>query len=132
MTASSAFFRDSLLWPMVWQSVYIPLLPDTMVDFLQSPVPYLLGVHVDAYERQHIHPTSGNQNADVRAAAAAAIRAAAATEDRKGQRNQTESEYDCGSEVVVANMYFEILGEQPPAVVPTEPGTREHHRFTSL
>jgi len=92
----------------------------------------LVGVHVDAYERQHIHPTSGNQNADVRAAAAAEICAAAATEDRKGQRNQTESEYDCGSEVVVANMYFEILGEQPPAVVPTEPGTREHHRFTSL
>ena len=40
---------NALLWPMRWQGVYVPLLPDLMLDFLQSPVPFLLGIHADAY-----------------------------------------------------------------------------------
>ena len=40
---------NALLWPMRWQGVYVPLLPDMMLDFLQSPVPFLLGIHADAY-----------------------------------------------------------------------------------
>ena len=34
---------------MRWQGVYVPLLPDLMLDFLQSPVPYILGLHATAY-----------------------------------------------------------------------------------
>ena len=36
-----------LLWPFRWQGVFIPLLPVQMVEIMQSPVPFLLGVHPD-------------------------------------------------------------------------------------
>ncbi|OQR87800.1 hypothetical protein ACHHYP_08034 [Achlya hypogyna] len=34
-----------LLRPYQWQSTYIPVLPSSLLDFLHSPVPYLVGVH---------------------------------------------------------------------------------------
>ncbi|EQC40932.1 hypothetical protein SDRG_01995 [Saprolegnia diclina VS20] len=34
-----------LLRPFQWQSTYIPVLPSSLLDFLHSPVPYLVGVH---------------------------------------------------------------------------------------
>lgn len=39
-----------LLWPMVWQGVYIPLLPSALIDIVDSPVPYILGIHSEAYD----------------------------------------------------------------------------------
>lgn len=39
----------SFLWPMRWQGVYIPLLPAVMSEIMQSPVPFILGVHADAF-----------------------------------------------------------------------------------
>ncbi|OQR94236.1 hypothetical protein THRCLA_08212 [Thraustotheca clavata] len=34
-----------LLRPYQWQSTYIPVLPSNLLDFLHSPVPYLVGIH---------------------------------------------------------------------------------------
>ncbi|KUF97344.1 hypothetical protein AM588_10011689 [Phytophthora nicotianae] len=34
-----------LLAPFQWQSTYIPLLPSGLLDFLHSPVPFLVGCH---------------------------------------------------------------------------------------
>ena len=37
---------SSLLFPFVWQGIYIPILPTSMsVDFLEAPVPFLVGLH---------------------------------------------------------------------------------------
>ena len=33
-----------LLFPYVWQSVFLPVLPENMAEFLQAPVPFLVGV----------------------------------------------------------------------------------------
>lgn len=33
-----------LLHPLSWQSAYIPILPSTLIDFVQSPVPFIVGV----------------------------------------------------------------------------------------
>lgn len=35
----------SFLFPFVWQGLYLPLLPSSMLDILESPVPYLVGIH---------------------------------------------------------------------------------------
>ena len=40
----------SLLWPLSWLNVYIPVLPLSLIDVLGSPVPYLLGCHTDTFE----------------------------------------------------------------------------------
>ena len=42
----------SLLFPMVWQGVYIPILPRSMLDILDAPVPIVMGV--DKAFIQHI------------------------------------------------------------------------------
>ena len=34
----------SLIFPCVWSFVVIPVLPDQMLEFIQAPVPYILGV----------------------------------------------------------------------------------------
>src|SRR5690606_12671860 len=35
----------SLLFPLVWQGAYIPVMPLAMTDLLEAPVPFLLGIH---------------------------------------------------------------------------------------
>ena len=35
---------SSLLYPLTWQYLYIPVLPGPMIDFLTAPVPFLMGV----------------------------------------------------------------------------------------
>lgn len=37
----------SLLFPFYWQHIYIPLLPAKLLDYLQAPVPFLVGVQAD-------------------------------------------------------------------------------------
>ena len=34
----------TLLFPFVWPHVYVPILPPTMYNFLDAPVPYLMGL----------------------------------------------------------------------------------------
>ncbi|EQC42455.1 hypothetical protein SDRG_00190 [Saprolegnia diclina VS20] len=35
----------ALLYPFAWEHVYIPLLPMKLIEYLQAPVPFFMGVH---------------------------------------------------------------------------------------
>jgi hypothetical protein len=37
----------NLLFPLVWQGAYIPVMPSSMTDILDAPVPFLVGLHSD-------------------------------------------------------------------------------------
>ncbi|KAM4615328.1 DENN domain-containing protein 1A [Polymixia lowei] len=41
----------AMLYPMYWQHVYIPVLPQHLVDYCCAPMPYLIGVHSSLMER---------------------------------------------------------------------------------
>ncbi|KAM8930637.1 DENN domain-containing protein 1B [Pelodytes ibericus] len=41
----------SLLYPMYWQHIYIPVLPPHLLDYCCAPMPYLIGVHLSLIER---------------------------------------------------------------------------------
>lgn len=35
---------NAFLYPMVWQHIFIPVLPMKLKDYLSAPMPYLIGV----------------------------------------------------------------------------------------
>ncbi|XP_070614945.1 DENN domain-containing protein 1A isoform X2 [Erythrolamprus reginae] len=41
----------SLLYPMFWQHVYIPVLPPHLLDYCCAPMPYLIGIHISLIEK---------------------------------------------------------------------------------
>ncbi|XP_032088577.1 DENN domain-containing protein 1A isoform X2 [Thamnophis elegans] len=41
----------SLLYPMYWQHVYIPVLPPHLLDYCCAPMPYLIGIHLSLIEK---------------------------------------------------------------------------------
>lgn len=50
---------SALLFPFSWQHVYIPILPANLLDILQAPVPYLIGIDeqmLQMAERQGMLP----------------------------------------------------------------------------
>ena len=40
----------SLLYPLYWPHVYIPVLPASLLTYLESPMPFLVGVHTSSLE----------------------------------------------------------------------------------
>ncbi|KJE89002.1 hypothetical protein CAOG_00564 [Capsaspora owczarzaki ATCC 30864] len=48
LTATCESFR-SLLFPFEWEHVYIPILPPSLLLVVQSPAPFFLGMHTDAF-----------------------------------------------------------------------------------
>ncbi|KAL3936827.1 MAG: hypothetical protein SGBAC_007940 [Bacillariaceae sp.] len=40
----------SLLFPFTWQGMYIPILPNKMVDAIEAPIPFLVGIHGGEFE----------------------------------------------------------------------------------
>ncbi|KAJ6657648.1 hypothetical protein lerEdw1_002149 [Lerista edwardsae] len=42
---------SSMLYPMHWQHIYIPVLPPHLLDYCCAPMPYLIGVHTSLMER---------------------------------------------------------------------------------
>lgn len=50
---------NAFLYPMVWQHIFIPLLPWEFKDYLGAPMPYLIGVPIPVLEtvsaKQRIH-----------------------------------------------------------------------------
>ncbi|XP_053154560.1 DENN domain-containing protein 1C isoform X1 [Hemicordylus capensis] len=42
---------SSMLYPMHWQHIYIPVLPSHLLDYCCAPMPYLIGVHSSLMER---------------------------------------------------------------------------------
>lgn len=45
----------SFLFPFTWQGAYIPILPDTMTEILDAPVPYLIGMQRDYFDKYEMH-----------------------------------------------------------------------------
>lgn len=41
----------AMLYPMFWQHVYIPVLPQHLLDYCCAPMPYLIGVHSSLMEK---------------------------------------------------------------------------------
>ena len=35
----------ALVFPFQWQHVYVPILPASLMHFLDAPVPFIMGVH---------------------------------------------------------------------------------------
>lgn len=42
---------NSLIYPMIWQHIYIPVLPLALMDYLLAPMPFLIGVPSTILER---------------------------------------------------------------------------------
>lgn len=36
-----------LLFPFEWHHIYIPILPIDLLEFLEAPTPYIIGIHID-------------------------------------------------------------------------------------
>lgn len=43
----------AMMYPMHWQHVYIPVLPQHLLDYCCAPMPYLIGVHSSLMEKVH-------------------------------------------------------------------------------
>uniref|UniRef100_A0A8C7U0L2 DENN/MADD domain containing 1A n=1 Tax=Oncorhynchus mykiss TaxID=8022 RepID=A0A8C7U0L2_ONCMY len=41
----------AMMYPMYWQHVYIPVLPQHLIDYCCAPMPYLIGVHSSLMEK---------------------------------------------------------------------------------
>lgn len=35
---------NAILYPMNWQHIFIPVLPQSFIDYLSAPMPYLIGL----------------------------------------------------------------------------------------
>ena len=46
----------ALIHPFQWQHVYIPILPPVHSDFLNAPVPYLMGMPTQGYDLSNLPP----------------------------------------------------------------------------
>lgn len=44
----------TLLFPFVWQHVYVPILPSTLHHFLDAPVPFIMGLHAVTDGKENI------------------------------------------------------------------------------
>lgn len=38
---------NDIIYPMIWQHIFIPVLPKALVDYLLAPMPFLIGVPHD-------------------------------------------------------------------------------------
>lgn len=45
----------ALMFPFQWQHVYVPILPASLLHFLDAPVPYLMGLQSNGQDdRSHL------------------------------------------------------------------------------
>ena len=57
LLSSTAEALLSLLFPFTWVGVYIPIMPASMIDILDAPIPFLIGLHrrfLDKDQLEHI------------------------------------------------------------------------------
>lgn len=40
-----------LLYPMIWQHLFIPILPPHLLDYVSAPMPYVIGIHSTVFEK---------------------------------------------------------------------------------
>ena len=41
---------NSVIYPMIWQHIFIPVLPPHLMDYLLAPMPYLAGVPISTWQ----------------------------------------------------------------------------------
>jgi len=41
---------NSILYPMNWQHIFIPVMPQSLIDYLLAPMPYLIGLHHSLFQ----------------------------------------------------------------------------------
>lgn len=41
---------NDIIYPMIWQHIFIPLLPLSLVDYLLAPMPFLIGVPEEVFK----------------------------------------------------------------------------------
>ena len=46
----------SLLFPFKWHQVYVPILPECLLEFMGSPTPFIMGAHTSYYHFEPHHP----------------------------------------------------------------------------
>lgn len=37
----------ALIFPFTWQNVYVPILPSSLLHFLDAPVPFIMGIQTE-------------------------------------------------------------------------------------
>lgn len=42
---------NTIIYPMSWQHIFIPILPATLIDYLSAPMPFLIGVPCELMQR---------------------------------------------------------------------------------
>jgi len=55
--SSCAHAALTLLYPLTWQHIFIPVLPTAMLSYACAPMPYVLGIlsrHISALEREPV------------------------------------------------------------------------------
>ena len=54
----------AILFPFIWQHVYVPILPKALSHFLDAPVPFLMGIYCTSEEdKQSLAlPSEVNEN----------------------------------------------------------------------
>jgi len=45
---------NTLLFPMNWQHIFIPILPKTMIEYVEAPMPFLIGVPAPLMKVLHL------------------------------------------------------------------------------
>ena len=55
----------TLLYPFAWQHVYVPILPPNLENFLDAPVPYIMGLirrthDLELAMKVNVMPSSSN------------------------------------------------------------------------
>lgn len=41
---------NDIIYPMIWQHIFIPVLPMSLMDYLLAPMPFLIGVPEDVFK----------------------------------------------------------------------------------
>lgn len=41
---------NDIIYPMIWQHIFIPVLPMSLIDYLSAPIPFLIGVPAEVFK----------------------------------------------------------------------------------
>lgn len=49
---------NDIIYPMIWQHIFIPVLPMALIDYLLAPMPFLIGVPDEVLKVSSTFPPS--------------------------------------------------------------------------
>uniref|UniRef100_A0A1Y1L742 UDENN domain-containing protein n=3 Tax=Photinus pyralis TaxID=7054 RepID=A0A1Y1L742_PHOPY len=53
--SASVQSANDIIYPMLWQHIFIPVLPMALIDYLLAPMPFLIGVPDEVLKKVHRH-----------------------------------------------------------------------------